>query len=474
MSRMTALRAPLNRLLCWAATAAVLALSAAPVLAAGTTHALIDALGRAFVRGLPPTWGAQRGEWHYFDLAECYATADSCYFNNPTSPYGYPNFGNTQPFSPVQMDPSEAIVLFLKTPPRMRYYGFTQYLMQRGPARDSVFASMSDSLDLLRITTLGSVSAGTNVFNQAAVLVWTADMNTLAGIQAVLAAQGIPASQVNFIPLPLGLPLVMGTDPAADSFSLVMRTALPNSQSDYDAYRLDSPFYAVRVTPSSPPATLPAPTVGYASDVSGVPEDAALSSALDALVTDIRNHYRPGYTLQGQAIQFQTRTGLDCIATGQPCYGDTHDALYSRDMQQPLTVTSLQDLVIVAGVNHQKTGKALYVSHTITDPVKSTGLFALTDPQFTTQSALYHAGVTSPRDPRAKQYKNLYAYAVSYDCGTLQYCQTIPAPTDANPFGLNPGAPFILFGRSYVDPHTGVRPNADEVVHHKVLIATKR
>ena len=80
----------------------------------------------------------------------------------------------------------------------------------------------------------------------------------------------------------------------------------------------------------------------------------------------------------------------------------------------------------------------------------------------------------SPADPRVALYDKLYAYAISYDCTGIEHCLKIPAPTPANPIGLEPGAPFGLYERSYVDPSTGVRPSTTEIVKHQVFIGTKK
>jgi hypothetical protein len=267
----------------------------------------------------------------------------------------------------------------------------------------------------------------------------------------------------------------MGYSTSDDIFSLLLRTALPVVQADFDSYRAENPFAVVKVTPGSAAAPVPAPTVGYANEVSGVAEDSALAAALDALVADIKANYRRAFTLKSQTVRPFLAKGLDCIAGISTCVLDSHDALYSADLTATaITVTNLQDVVIVAGVNHRNTGKGLYLNHSVNDPVKSAGIVTIDDTQLTTQTALYHANVKLPADPRVKLYKNLYAYAVSYDCAGLKFCIDIPAPTAANPVGLSPGAPFGLWERIYVDPHTGVRPSENEVVRQQVLVGTRR
>ncbi len=440
----------------------------APALAADPN---VQAMADNFVAALPEGWGMTPAEWEFLDVADCYLTKESCFGNNPSSPYGYPIFRNAPRFL---MSPSEAVVVFMRTPPEMRYYGFTQYLVSRGVGVEQVLASLSDSLNLLKLLTLQSPAPGQNVFNQYAVLVWTADLNTLASVKTLLAAQGIEPLKVNFLPIPVTLPLNMGYTVNDDSFSLLLRVALPKVQAEFDAYRTENPFAVMKISPSSPPPLDPAPTIGYADERSGVLEGAQLASALDALVADIKANHRRSFALKAQVVRPFLAEGLDCIAGTATCVLDSHDSLYSADLTTTsITVRNLQDVVIVAGVNHTATGKALYMNHSVNDPVKSTGIITVDDTQLTTLSALYHAGVKLPGDPRVQLYKNLYAYAVSYNCNGMKHCLNIPAPTPENPVGLPPGATFGLWERNYVDPHTGVRPDENEVVRQQVLVGTK-
>jgi len=434
----------------------------------------VQSLGQAFLANLPSDWYSIQGNWQYFSVANCLSTGQSCLGNNPSTPYGYPGFGNPAQPSPFNIGKSEAIVIFLRTPPQMRYFSFTQYLVTRGSPPSYVYGSMSDALNLQKLSTLQAVTPTPNVFNEYAVIVWTADLNTLASVKNQLALQGIQAPNVNFIPLPVQLPLNLGNASSADTFAMVMRTALPNSQAQLNAYMGLSPFFVLKVGPTNPPTASPAPTIGYASEVSGVSENPQLNATVNQLVSNIRKNLASSFIFQSQNVGFSKVLGLNCIAALATCDYDSHDDLVADDLTRVLTVRNLNDVVIVAGVNHQTTGKALYINHSVSDPVQSLGVVAVDDTLLGESSALYYAGVTSPTDPRVAAFHNLYAYAISYNCGTLKYCMNIPAPTLSNPVGLAPGAPFLLWGRAYVDPLTGVRPDSAELVTHQVLVGTHK
>lgn len=435
--------------------------------------------GEAFMRNLPSDWTGVVGGWEYFDVVDCFTKPGAiCYGSNPTSPYGFPVFPSEDSGLPVksfQLNQQEAVVIFLRTPPKTRYFAVTQYLMKSADSMSPEFASLGDSLNNMKIKTTDN---GTGPFNQYAVIVWTPDLETKRKIEAMLNAQGIPESAVNFLPMPVQVrdhyfSFGYGTD--ADEFTMLMRTALPSSQDELDRYISENPIYIAKVGPASVNQLSPSPTIDYQSDITGRVESEMnpnASRALDMLVSDIKAKYGASYSLAQNTVTYTEKTGWDCIVGESTCAGDNRDALYSQDTPV-VRVKSLDDFVIVVGVNHRLTGKATYLNHSVYDLKKIAGIVGVTDLSLTKDSAVFHAGI-DPASARAKLYSGLYAYMISYNCAGRAHCLQIPAPTPENPVGLVPGSPFLVVGRSYLEPTSAVRPSPQEVIKHKVFIATKR
>lgn len=368
--------------------------------------------------------------------------------------------------SVYQLKPNEAVVVFMRTPPSVRYFGFTQYLYTR--AGTPLFASMSDTLNLLW-TWMTDGSYYPDVFNKYAVLIWAADKNTVQTIKNVLASLGVLS--VNVIPIPYSLPVFMGTDPSADTFGLLVRAAVPTSQALLDAWREETPFYAVKVTPAASRAVAPLPAWGYWPEAGGVVEGAALQSALNNLASAIKTNLSSTYSLSDVNVFTSLAKGLDCIAANKNCEGDNHDALYiAHNFGVPFQLPKLNDIVVVMGINHQKIGKSIYISHAVVKPDTQAGVASVVDPNLTQASALYFAGI-SPNDPRAFQYKNLYAYAISYDCTGIRYCLTIPTDQVSK---MSPGDPFLVVSRIYANPVTYVRPDPNEIVTQQAIVGLRR
>lgn len=462
--------------------ASVSALIASPAIAFDPNVAFN---GDRFVQSLPNDWVYSIGSWDYFDVVDCFtAPAGICYGSNPTSPYAFPVFPSDDTGLSVksfQLNQNESVVMFFRTAPRVRYFAFTQYLFMKAGSSTTEFASLSDSINNAKIATT-DLDSDNLPFNEYSVLVWSPDQTSRDQIFNMLKAQGHPESSINFLPLPVEISkngvthrFKFGYGPSADQFTMLMRMALPESQAALDSYIAENPFYVVKVGPAENTPLSPVATVGYQSDLTGVSEKSLfpnLESALDLLVTDIKRRYGNQYTFANSTVEYTDKTGWDCILGEETCAGDNRDALYSRDTGV-IRVSSLQDYVLVVGVNHRQTGKASYFNHSVYDLKKLAGITGVSDLELTAESALYHAGV-APGSLKARSYKNLYAYMIAYDCSGKLHCHQIPRPTPANPVGLEPGAPFLLVGRSYLEPRSKVRPAPSEVIKHRVLIGSKR
>jgi len=447
----------------------------------------VESVGDAFIANLPPGWNVTTGSWKYFDSVGCFTKPGyTCYGDNPASPYGSPYFGEygaNPNLATLQLGEDEAIVVIFRTPPEMRYYSFNQYLFKRGDSSTEIFGSMSEALNLKRLGTTGSAEPGASPFDAYAAVVWTADQNTFDSVQADLLESGLPVHAINFLPLPQAIPanasgpaydLQLGHGSSFDVFNLLMRTALPDDQAAFDAYVQENPYYVMRVGPGTHLAPNPAPVIGYPSDISGIAESPDLQAALNRLVSDIGKRYASTFTFKKQTSTYTSHVGWNCISEVSECTGDNYDSLYSHDVATFVRVKDLQDFIIVVGVNHEAAGKAAYINSAVYDSKKFASIVSVTDADMSSQSALYHAGVTNPRDPRVRTYRGLYAYMFSYDCAGKQYCAAIPPPTASNPVGLRPGSPFFVLGRSYLEPRTLVRPSQSEIVPHQVFLGSKK
>ncbi len=458
----------------------LLSLASSTALAAWNVSNL-SALTQAFTSGISSQYGVTAYQWNFLDPANCFTPGVVCFFSNPDGPYGYPFVGSNLGLG-TRMTSSDALVMIMETPPPMTYFGITPYLYTRYysslPGRPGqsgtvqVFESLTDSINMDTIKTAGSGVAGQNVFTQLSVVVMTADRTTYNQIVKQLVALGFPSSAINLLAMPLNaVPLHMGTGLLADTYTMLIRLAYPNDTAQMKDYINRIPIAFLQLTPTGRHSSVVLPTPVSRVPGDGVNESSSLQTARDQLVQQLLASYGNSYSIT-ETTQLLTQTNnYHCIQVGILCNVDNSDALYTHEVTG-LVPSSLQDKILVVGVNHVDTGKATYVSHSVTNDLYHVGVMGINNVQLQ-GTALIMGGVSGPSDPRYSTYSDLYAFTVSYDCSNEPVCFTIPQPTATSPVGIPFGTPIDTTTRYYVDPATDTRPSSNEVIFHRVFVLKK-
>ena len=427
----------------------------------------LELLSEQFQAGVPADIRLQQQGWTFFTLQDCFASGSTnCWGANPDSPYGIPIFADSLS-NATQLRPDEAIVYIVKTPPMLRYFSFIPYLHTRsvGSERKTLFASVDEPLNNLKIVTSGSSIAGENVFDQLTVVVMTQDLRLFYRIKSMFYRIGFPAPAVQLLSLSHEL-VTLGKSADADSLTLLMRVALPEDKASFNDYiSVERPVRVFRLTPMTQqtpwPVAKPIPTTP-----GSIAEPAELGTALATLVEDIQARYQ-AKNLVAADVRPWAPVGETCIKLNLVCGGDNYDAVYTSDIQG-LVNNPKHDFTIIAGVNHHRLNKAIYLNHSISDPTRKAGVASFND-NMLAGSAAYHAGITDQTDPRNEIYKNLYAYMVAADCRGFRFCLEVPQASTAAEVGIAPDGLYDILGRIYVDPATTVRPRLSDLILSKVL-----
>lgn len=456
----------------------LLAIFAYPALAQWQTSDL-DALKQEFAGHIANEYQATEYPWVFsVDKTECYTTGTDCYFSNPDAIYGHTAFGGALDVATF-MQESDALVMIMETPPPMRYFGITPYIYSRyytsplehphRPGFVQVFESLADSANLATIKTQNPYDS----FSQLSVFVMTANQATYQTVYKTLAKLGFPGDAINKIALPLKeVPLRMDYSPYADSFNILIRMAYPDNQAQMDDYTNRTPVRILKLTATgTPPATQPLPVQAPRIPGDGTKEPEALSAGRDQLVRRLLSQYAKDYTIRENSIVLYQTKNYVCVERGIMCNVDSSDALYTRDVNI-YTPASLQDKVLIVGINHVATGKATYMSHSVVNDLYHAGITAVSD-EWLDGSALAMAGISDRRDPQYTVYSRLYAFTISHDCSGETVCLQIPQPTADNPIGAALGTPIDVTSRAYLDPATLTRPSSDEVIFHRVFFLKK-
>lgn len=433
------------------------------------TGADLDLLSTEFVEHVPNSLSIQRQGWQFLTLTNCFdQDVHSCWGENPDSPYGVPIFQDTGTMT-TRLRKDEAIVFIIKTPPAVRYFSFIPYLHTRTTdgVPKTLFASIDEPLNNLKIVTTGSSVPGDAVFNQLSVVVMTPNLGLYYQIQSIFDNLGFPKQAVQLLALPPAM-LNLGQDPQDDSLTMLMRAALPADNTLFTNYiSTENPVHVYRLTPITEVTNpLPAPLTALTVPGSGA-ENSQLQTARTALIADIRNHFQAWNITQSSSTAWAP-IGRVCIQQDIVCGGDNYDALYTNDAQNLVNDPGKTDFTLIVGVNHHLLNKAVYLNHVISDPVKQAGVASFTDKDLA-GSAAYFAGITDPNDPRNVTYRDLYAYAIASNCNGMQYCLEVPQVTSTNPIGIANGANYDIVGRIYLDPTTTVRPSKADIILPTVL-----
>ena len=173
------------------------------------------------------------------------------------------------------------------------------------------------------------------------------------------------------------------------------------------------------------------------------------------------------------------------LQNGNYSYLATRDTNYIQTYPYFKLRETVDEYIIVYGVNHQKTGKATYANFSVyVEPTFGTGreigLGSVADPNYAGSAEVY----LGPDDPDADM---LYAFKIARHCPAGDpYCLQVGPPADMNgvPYNNNctpqislemdPGAPgwksdiFVVF-RAYMEPATAVAPDINELVWDKAI-----
>lgn len=450
--------------------------AAGKVGASGSSGAAAGLVGAFAAEGLT----AQPGTYAFLDLASCCDA--SCSGNNPASPYATfwlpPSPGATTPdpspdpdkggaASAIRMRADEAVVFVGPTPPEVRYFGFTPYLLHRfeGGKQRAPFASLAETLnnDVIAV----DAPLGAPVFERPTAIVVAFDQTTDARARKALVAAGVAPSSINTIAMDATQArLGLGAD--ADTFATLIRVALFASP-DAKAQYLASPKGQVfRVTPTNeaPPVFFPKPA---ARAKNATNTELSLAPAVDALRAAIVAAH-PDLVADDLEVGDGVADPEACIAGTVPtCAGDNRDTLYPQAPTKngnlsviPL-FTAKDERYFVYGVNHDVTGKTRYASLSVYALEHLVGIAGVTSAEY--------AGSAQKFLPAHPDAPSLYAWEVARTCAGGG---CLAVPTGGCPTGIDQGKLGFFAFRTYLEPGTGTAPATDTLVRDRVLRFRKK
>eukprot|EP00026_Physarum_polycephalum_P007101 Phypoly_transcript_07155.p1 GENE.Phypoly_transcript_07155~~Phypoly_transcript_07155.p1 ORF type:complete len:433 (+),score=43.03 Phypoly_transcript_07155:337-1635(+) len=399
----------------------------------------------AIKTALSVNFNVEQGQIQLFNVTNC-QYLPSCFGNNPESPYiqyYFPSWGSTK--GPLRSD--EAILVIQARPPTCRYYGYTPYLFSRstgGLLPTTLFASLSDTLNM---NTVNISADGTIAF------VSSPNPHVTSTVENTI-APFLQPNAINTLPLP-GQLLNLGLGSTADRFGYLARYALFADPAQGLSYLNAIPGYALKLTPKVADNSVlyPYPTyrpLGPASD-----NENYLQAALNALVAAVKAS-ESGIPLVQTATDIEAITGyvngFSCINASVNCNGDNRDARYLKSPSLYIYNTPLSHTWAV-GVQHQKTGKAVYTAVAGYYNDKKLGVVSVADTKMNGSAEVFL--------PNNQYASLLYAIKFARSCGpTEKYCFVVPVNFPGVP--INESMSFTE--RVYVEPGFNVEPAAGSIL----------
>jgi len=334
----------------------------------------------------------QNGSFQFFLTTDCltiieedspFGISGTCWAQNPDAPYGlialpqhigeesdaytgYPLSDDNGNSVTWHLRPNEAIVLVGVTPPKCRYFGFTNYLYSRYSSPDfepdsslsqglaqisgraclpgtenercEYFASVSDTVNLDRGLNMPNDDSK---FNTTFALILSPSLTaTELATQALQQAQ-VPSDRISSFLFP-GEDLFLGDNTTADTFTTILRTAFYDDDEDKLQFFNSTPFRVMRMELIANETNVLAEKVPYIARETDIQTDAtpaklSLEEMKDATVSlaalvlanmTSEEGLEAWEVAVSNLVNGEQDTGDDCVAMGQRCLADCRDTLY--------------------------------------------------------------------------------------------------------------------------------------------------
>lgn len=413
----------------------------------------------------------------------------------PDDPTNFPaNLNYVAPGFTFKLRPDEAIVLIGQTPPPAVYFSFRSYLgfVENKPGKDysgeitagdaetgfyhGIFGSLGDQLNNFNIWT-ENTQGGTagNPFNSSTIIITTADQNVNKQIRDSLAGAGFDPEIMNNDNIPAGL-VNMGLEKGKDTFTFLRRAAIWAEKFIGDQYLNNLSHYmkVYRITPKTPYTSLnPWPIPNLKIKETGTTEFKILPNARNEL-NYLRNQILAKYgskEFDHTDLNFDLAIveGFEAILNDVNVWADNRDAIYIES--DYFQFKSDDDFLILYGVNHEQTGKAVFSNASFYGAEFFNGVaVANTTVEFKDSAAeLFPEGYDNE--------KFYYVCKMSRKVDEEGIEIIVPYST-GNPngkaYGVDNNKDASIIFRVYVDKETLVGPALFEVIWDRAILFTKK
>ena len=405
-----------------------------------------------------------------FDLVDA-GILFSCNGNNPEAPYkvhvlppapgqSLPNaFTDKNNMSAVyRLRPDEALVFIGTTPPECTYFSYQTFQYYHYyPAEQlfrKTFCNIGDTINFRTIKTNGTDG---NPFDKATVIVSTADKGIDERVREAAKSAGYLPDMINTETLPSSI-LRMGVDKYDDSFILLHRMYSFKDEDAGKAYLNNLSGIVLRITPNETASINAYPMQQLRVRETGNGSELDLMPALNDLRQAILDRYGKQNATELVTSLWFTE-GYDAIQRGVNILGAGRDAAYLNTSTFALR-DDPDEFLIVYGVNHAASGKALYSNLGIYGSKLDNGVIAVDNNKF--------AGTAEEYLPGNQAAKYLYVWKLGRRCDNESNCSQVPWGQGSRGIELNDTA-YLGF-RAYVQNETNVGPSYTDLAYDRAIL----
>jgi len=389
-----------------------------------------------------------------------------CNANNAKNPYvliqipPHPKqpFANQLPFA-YRLDENEAIVILGKTPPPCEFFSYRSYLLNRVSFEEmnriKIFASLGDTMNI------GNYKKATNdpePFKKPIMIISTANQPTENMIRNAAKKVGINNKNIFTDIIPETI-VNMGINPNDDEFLFLHRTTHFEDEAAMHEFLRDPDYYIFRLTPQKTIDELYYPIPELTVRGRGTTE-MAYTPVMEKLQRAIINQF-PDYTHKVLYSSLWLNEGYEAIQKWENVLGESRDALYTRTED---FILDEDDFLVVFGVDHNASGKALYSNFSIYGAEYFNGQGGISNHQYENTAVDYLSD-----EPLAKDF---YVWFVSRK-ELEDYGDVLNVPTTPIPYGIPLEDEAFIGFRSYLEPGTDVGPITTELMLDRVIHFSK-
>ena len=358
-----------------------------------------------------------------------------------------------------QINPDEAVVVIMKTPPKCVYFSYTGFIFNKYYEKEQgwkwVWTSFNDTLNNMTIKTAGTPDglAG-DPFDKDTIIIITADKGTDQRIRNALVESGYPQSIINTYVIPSSM-VRMGTGPEYDTVVFGQRITLCADEQAGEKY-VNTITPALKVTPRTPAKLDPFPAPVLRVRGTGKTE-IDYKPAMDELRKAILDRYS-NLSANELVTSVWLVESYDAVQRELYVAGESRDTIYLRSETFTLG-NDPSEFVIVYGVNHAASGKATYSNCSFYGEKGWNGVAGIYSTEFEGTAEQY-----LPGNPLAKY---LYVCKFARSCDSGKACEAVPTGPKAHGVGLDEAA--FIGVRAYMEPTTRVGPACTELLYDQAI-----